>query len=302
MTFIQRLQDTLCDRGVRIWKHGEFPMPDWILPFMVKGIEANGTFIVSTEVGNARVHPGDVVIERSGKAWVRPSDEVCEFVQNLKLISETTITNVGPGKVRQFGDRREEKRNPPKPPTHGATRDRRFSPITGAQPTIEWIHCDKLSVDQSYQRSTENTASRRLITSIASHFDWRLCTPLVVSRRPSEALVIIDGQHRWMAACLRGDIPQLPCCVFRYEDMAEEARMFIVANRARKPMNRLDDYFAAIAAGDEDAIELQQIVKEAGLRVARSTSAPSWQPGEIAFTSSISNALRRYGPAITSAV
>ena len=77
--------------------------------------------------------------------------------------------------------------------------------------------------------------------------------------------------------------------------------MFIVANRARKPISRLDDYYAALAAADEDAMEIQEIVISTGLRIARNTSAAAWRPGEIAFTSSIANAIRRFGPAITSA-
>jgi hypothetical protein len=105
-----------------------------------------------------------------------------------------------------------------------------------------------------------------------------------------------------MAAALRDDIPQLPCCIFRYASKEEEARMFILANRARKPMNRLDDYFAALAAADEDALEMQQLVTSAGLTIARNTAAKAWRPGEVAFTSSIARAIRRFGPEITSAV
>ncbi|QDC02801.1 DUF6551 family protein [Mesorhizobium sp. 8] len=78
--------------------------------------------------------------------------------------------------------------------------------------------------------------------------------------------------------------------------------MFIVANRARKPMNRLDDFHAALAAADEDAIEIQRLVTEAGMRMARNTSSTAWKAGEVAFTSSIATALRRHGPAIVSAV
>lgn len=88
----------------------------------------------------------------------------------------------------------------------------------------------------------------------------RLCAPLVVSRRADDTLTIIDGQYRWMAVCRRSDIPQLPCCVFRYANIEEEARMFIIANRARKPINRLDDYFAALAATAEDALEIRDLV------------------------------------------
>jgi hypothetical protein len=113
--------------------------------------------------------------------------------------------------------------------------------------------------------------------------------------------VVIDGQHRTLAAKRRGDIPQLPCCVFSYEGPEEEARMFIAANRARKPMNRLDDFHAALAAADEDAMEIQQLVTDAGLRITRNTSSAAWRSGEIAFTTSIATTIRRHGSAIASA-
>jgi hypothetical protein len=77
--------------------------------------------------------------------------------------------------------------------------------------------------------------------------------------------------------------------------------MFILANRSRKPMNRLDDYFAALAAADEDALEIQQLVTDAGLRVTRNTASAAWRAGEIAFTASIATAIRKFGPAIASA-
>jgi hypothetical protein len=290
------------ESAVRTWTHGELPMPDWVPQHMAGGIESNGTFVLSTELGRARVHHGSVVIERCGTVWVRAIEEASDFVEDLRLNSDLSITNIGPGKMRRFGTcgrANLEARN-------GASKANRrrpnFLPPIGSQPTIEWIHLNRLSIDEAYQRSTENEASRRLIIGIASRFDWRLCAPLVVSRRTDETLTIIDGQHRWMAASQRHDIPQLPCCVFRYESTKEEARMFILANRARKPMNRLDDYFAALAAADEDALEIQQLVMDAGLQVARNTSSTAWGPGEIAFTAAISNSVRKFGPAITSAV
>jgi hypothetical protein len=150
-------------------------------------------------------------------------------------------------------------------------------------------------MDASYQRSTNNEASTRLITSIAANFDWRLCAPLVVSRRDGGSFAVIDGQHRTLAARLRGDIPQLPCCVFTYEGPEDEAKMFIASNRSRKPMNRLDDFHAALAAGDSEAHMLQQIVTDAGLTIARNTASAAWKPGEIAFT------VRKHGQAIVSA-
>ncbi|NEV00418.1 DUF6551 family protein [Bradyrhizobium uaiense] len=284
---------------IRTWIHGQFPMPDWVPPHMAGGIEANGTFALATELGRARVHPGNVIIERCGDVWVRTSEESAEFIEGLKSTSIHTITSVGPGKVRQFGV---SSRTKVIAPARNKSPSKRHYPPVGSQPSIEWIHLGRLSIDGAYQRSTDNSASRRLISSIAAKFDWRLCAPLVVSRRPDDTLTIIDGQHRWMAASQRDDIPQLPCCVFRYQNIQEEARMFIVANRARKPVNRLDDYFAAVAAADEDALEIHQIVTDAGLHIARNTSSTAWQPGDVAFTAAIATSIRRFGPAITSAV
>ncbi|MBW8858598.1 MAG: ParB N-terminal domain-containing protein, partial [Caulobacter sp.] len=254
--------DQNADGDIRLWKYEALPVPDWVPPHMASHIEANGTFALKTELGQARVHPGNIVVEQRGAVWVRTLEDVSDFCAELKTLARPVISDIGPGKAHQFGGVGAVKRNraangkPPRP---------RYASPVGSQPSIEWVHLVRLSVDESYQRTTENATSRRLIASIAAKFDWRLCAPLVVARRADDSLVIIDGQHRWMAAALRDDIPQLPCCIFRYASKEEEARMFILANRARKPMNRLDDYFAALAAADEDALEMQQLVTSAGL-------------------------------------
>jgi hypothetical protein len=278
---------------IRLWRPGEQPVPDWMPPHIVGNIAANGTFEVATDRGHVRVHPGSTVIERCGAVWVRPLDETEAFVRDLEKNGSAALNNVGPGKASRFGAAVTRKRNAESP--EELAQRPRYPPAIGSLPSIEWIHINRLSIDSQYQRSTENMASQRLIANIAAKFDWRLCSPLVVSRRADEVLAIIDGQHRWRAARLRGDIPQLPCCVFRYEDMKEEARMFIVANRARKPISRLDDYYAALAAADEDAIEIEQIVRAAGFSVSRATSSTAWRPSEIAFTSGIAKAIRRSG-------
>jgi len=286
---------------VRVWKCGELPMPDWVPRHMASGIEANGTFEIDAEPGHVRAHPGQIVIERCGTVWVRPVDEADEFIESLEIHERPVISSIGPGKARQFGQAGRSSRR--KPGRIAGKKGGRpiYLPPSGSPPSIEWIHRNMLSVDAAYQRSTDNETSRKLIASIAARFDWRLCAPLVVSRRADDRLVIIDGQHRWMAVCRRDDIPHLPCCVFKYANIEEEARMFIVANRARKPISRLDDYYAALAAADEDAQEIRELVDSAGLRIARSTAATAWKPGEIAFTSAIAAAIRRHGAAIVSA-
>lgn len=278
--------------SARAWSHDGSSIPSWVRPHMVADLESNGTFLLDTPIGNARVHTGDIVVEHAGSVWARSPGEIQQFIDGLAAESQTAPAAIGPGKVAQFGTKSKAK---------SPTRRMAYRQPQGSMPSIEWVHTSTLSVDTKYQRSTENAASRRLIRSIAANFDWRLCAPLVVSRRADGSRVIIDGQHRWAAATLRGDLPQLPCCIFSYDSPEEEARMFIVANRSRRPMTRLDDYHAAIAAADEDALEIQQLVSDSGLRVARDISEGTTKPGRIVFTAALASALRKHGPAIVSA-
>lgn len=174
----------------------------------------------------------------------------------------------------------------PERPKHG--------PARGSMPSIEWVQIDRLLVDDSYQRSIETGPSRALIMRIAASWDWRLCVPLMVSRR-EDGLYVIDGQHRRAAAGIRTDIPQLPCCISTYGGPADEAAMFVAANRARRAMNRLDDFHAAQAGGDEAAIAVAALIRRVGFSVSRRTGSASWAAGEVAFTSAIAKVCRRHG-------
>ncbi len=296
--YIEASRGQLAGSDVKAWINGSSVIPEWIKKHMLGPVEANGAFLIRTRGCQARVHRGHTVIEYFGSAYTCEAHETTELVERLHAELAIPGIAVGPGKrLDRSGASPVLKHGPAK------TKGRRITypePL-GSLPTIEWIHVKHLSIDASYQRSIDNDASRRLIASIATNFDWRLCMPLVVSRRQAGQLIVIDGQHRTMAARRRRDIPQLPCCVFNYAGPEEEARMFIAANRARKPMNRLDDFHAALAAADEDAMEIQMLVTDAGLKVARNTASKAWQPREITFTAAIATSLRKHGSAVVSA-
>jgi hypothetical protein len=169
-----------------------------------------------------------------------------------------------------------------------------YAPPIGVPPAVQFLAVGQLAVDPAYQRSVENPKSRKLIATIADRWDWRLCVPLLVAQRPA-GLFIIDGQHRWEGAKLRGDIPHLPASVASFDSPADEAAIFVAANRARKAMTVLDDFHAAVAAGDEQSTIIANLVRRAGLSMAESTSAGSWKPGELGFTVGLRQALTRHG-------
>lgn len=290
---------------------GSNPYPDWLQPHVAGKREPNGSLMIRTARGKdkvqARVLVNNIVILHGAVAHTCPAGEAKDLLAELDRAGDIVSAELAqravspahnakhvPTSVQELHKTRKAKAAP-------AARAHAYPAPLGSRPTIEWIHVERLSLDAEYQRSTENHASQRLIGSIAANFDWRLCTPLVVSRRADSKLVVLDGQHRTLAARKRPDLPDLPCCVFTFDSIEDEAKMFIAMNRSRKAMNRLDDFHAALAAGDSDAHQIRQLVTDAGLTVARNTASAAWKPGEIAFTASIAGMLRKHGAAIVSA-
>ena len=170
-----------------------------------------------------------------------------------------------------------------------------FAAPKGRRPSIEWIPPAELEIDPSYQRSIEFAASRRSIRKIAEQWDWDLFGMLLVSRRPDDRLFVVDGQHRLAAAQLRGDIDMLPCSITRRAGPADEASLFIAANRSRRTVATLDDFHAAVAAGDPESVKILGLVEKAGLKVARHYEAKGYAAGEIGSIAGLRRALQRHG-------
>jgi hypothetical protein len=170
----------------------------------------------------------------------------------------------------------------------------KFNPPIGEPPAVQFFAPDRLTIDGSYQRDTHGLRSRRLIEDIAKDWDWRLCTPLLVAARDG-GLYIIDGQHRWQAAKMRGDIPFLPCAVGNYTGSAEEAALFVAANRHRVRVNPLDMWRAAVTSGDEATVKLDRLVTNAGLSIGTTPNHYQLKPGELLCTKALYTGLRLYG-------
>jgi len=174
----------------------------------------------------------------------------------------------------------------------------KFNPQLGRPPVLEWVAPADLQVDGGYQRGMEEPASQTLVRRIAQHWDWGLCLPLVVSRRPDGALMVIDGQHRLAAARMRGDVAHLPCVVGSYPAMADEAARFVRLNRQRRPLSRLDLFRAAVASEDERAVAIAEALTDAGLSLAPHGNYTSWKPGMVSHIGGIERVWDRMGPPV----
>jgi hypothetical protein len=165
----------------------------------------------------------------------------------------------------------------------------------GSPPTLEWRAVGELGVDEAYQRSTALAASVSLIRRIAQYWDWGLCQPLAVARRPDGSLMVVDGQHRLAAAKLRRDIAHLPCVITAFANQGDEAAAFVALNQQRRPLSNLDLFKAALAAGDTTAKAIVAAMTKAGLTLAGHSNYTVWKPGLVANIGGIQMAWRYHG-------
>lgn len=175
-----------------------------------------------------------------------------------------------------------------------------FNQPVGTLPILQYMPPAQLLVDATYQRELETRTSKKLIAEIAEEWDWTLCLPLVVSRRPDQSFYVVDGQHRHAAALKRGDIQVLPCVIFAAGSVELEAQTFVRLNKKRRPISKLDEFRAAIASGDPEATQISLALAEANLTVAKNTNPSSWQPGDVANIAGVERAWRDYGPEASS--
>jgi hypothetical protein len=182
--------------------------------------------------------------------------------------------------------------------SRAATSRLKVNPPLGHPPTLEWRAVGELLIDDAYQRTVETGPSQTLIRKIAQFWDWGLCQPLTVSRRPDGTLLIVDGQHRASAAKLRGDIPHLPCVITSYANAGDEAAAFVALNQMRRPLSQLDLFKAAVAAEDKEALEIVDCLTRAGLSVAPHSNYTAWKPGMVQNVGGLRECLRTKGHAV----
>jgi hypothetical protein len=151
----------------------------------------------------------------------------------------------------------------------------------GAPPSLEQVPLGRLQVDPTYQRATDSVSSRQLINSMIKTWDWSLCQPIVVSRRPDGTMWVLDGQHRVAGARARGDIPFLPCVLLSSLDHRAEAKTFVGLNTRRQRLTQGQIFHGQLAAGDPTAHRVQKMLDDAQWRVRRISNTASFQPGDL---------------------
>ncbi|MFH1557444.1 MAG: hypothetical protein ABII76_21760 [Pseudomonadota bacterium] len=162
-----------------------------------------------------------------------------------------------------------------------------------AKPIFEWVRPEILLIDERYQRELSG-ASLRLIAKILAGWDWRRFKPPVVVMTDA-GLDLIDGQHTAIAAASHPDIDTIPVMIVEASELAQRAAAFIGHNRDRIAVNAAQIHHAAVTAGDEDALTVQQVCGRAGVTILRGPPGRAFRAGETVAISSVQTLIGRRG-------
>lgn len=165
----------------------------------------------------------------------------------------------------------------------------------GARPVLTWVALDKLWVNDDYQRSI-SSEGRANIGRIIEKFSWSRFTPLMVAAGEDGRYAVIDGQHRFIAAQAHGGITELPCAIVEAPAIHDQARSFLAINNDRVRASFFQLHHAGVAAGEPDALHLNQICQQVGLTIPRNNlSSKDWQAKHLRCPSVVLELAQRHG-------
>lgn len=134
-------------------------------------------------------------------------------------------------------------------------------------PTFQWINPAQLLVDETYQRALSRK-SIDMIERIVTNWDWARFKPPVVADTKT-GYEVIDGQHTAIAAAMHPKITEIPVMVIQALEMKDRAGAFVGHNKDRIQLSQVQIHYASVAAGDEDALTVQQVCERAGVELLR---------------------------------
>jgi hypothetical protein len=153
--------------------------------------------------------------------------------------------------------------------------------IKSAEPIFEWVGPGELYVEESYQRGIVAN-SLTMIRKIVSRWNWAHIKPPVCVRDSKGRLVVIDGQHTAIAAASHGGLPKIPIMIVQADSVQARAAAFISQNRDRIALTAMHMHYAALSAGDEVAVAVDEACRKSGASIVKypKGSRGVYKPGE----------------------
>jgi len=134
------------------------------------------------------------------------------------------------------------------------------------QARYQKVRLDELEADGRFNRPIYNSH----VEALAATFSSAAFGCLELWRREDGTLVILDGQHRRLAALMvgvPGDVKAIPALVHDGLTLDQAAELFVALNATRL-VNPYDKFRALLIAGHGETCDINRIVQGQGLRVA----------------------------------
>lgn len=179
------------------------------------------------------------------------------------------------------------------PPAARGTEKTEINRRVGTKPELAWVEVDLIDVDRNYQREIKP----HLVKRILAKFEWRKFGAVVLSRQSDGRYLAVEGQHRCKAATLHPDITHVPAVIVAHAGTAEEADSFLAINRDRMAVTSVEQYWAALTAGDPRTLAISEVLKSAGCDVVPVQG--HHRPNLTNAIGAIGRCQQRYGDAAT---
>lgn len=162
----------------------------------------------------------------------------------------------------------------------------------GGKPKLRWINPADLYVDGTYQREVSRR-TLKVMKKMFATFAWsHMKVPNVVES--GDKMLVTDGQHTAIVAASLG-IQSIPILVVEAQKTADQARAFVGLNTDRVRVSPLDIYRALLASGDEDAMDVDNVCKRAGVRIRNISPQSVVAEGDTAALGTIQRLVKERG-------
>lgn len=164
-------------------------------------------------------------------------------------------------------------------------------PSKDREPTQKqaWLTVGRLNLAENFRPVTQSRVNK-----IANNFDPDAVGTIVVSQRSPSDIAVLDGQHRCHAFMKMGwEDQKVPCLIHMGLTRADEARIFRELNDNRTKPLPIDLYEARRVEGDPLAKDIDRILEQHDLAIARGAGF-----GRVQAVSTVVTIFRKAGEEI----
>ena len=163
-----------------------------------------------------------------------------------------------------------------------------------AEPMFDRLAPADLLIEDRYQRGL-SPRSIRLIRSIVEGWDWLKFKPPVVALT-DRGFEVVDGQHTAIAAACHPEIGTIPVVVVDGTDLPGRASAFVSHAVDRLQATPAQVWHAAVAAGDEDALTVRNVLERAGVTLLPyPPSDGTYRPAETVSLAAVRRLVNKRG-------